>query len=246
MRNRSNQLRTTARINSKLEKNLTAYMAAASAAGVGMLAMSQPAQAKIVYTPANTAVSGGTTIDLNHDGIPDFNFVFFGAYHNVFLDVAPSVKGNAIRDCGGACAGFLGVPVGPGGKFATNTSYFGHGVLMAGFFSYSHTSFSGPWANATNRYLGFKFLIGGKTHYGWARLSVTNHLRDILLTGYAYETEPNTPILEGHTSGAVKADNLAPADLLTPVSQPASLGALARGADALAIWRRDDEESTTL
>jgi hypothetical protein len=236
--------RAAARLNSKLNQNLNAYIAVAGAAGVGMLALTQAAEAKVVYTPANTVVTDGTTIDLNNDNIPDFNFVFFNAYHNDILAVAPSVKGNAIRTCGlDACVGFLGVPVGPGGKFASNNSYFRHGVMMAAFFGYSHTSFGGPWANATNRYLGFQFRIDGQIHYGWARMSVTDDLRSVLLTGYAYETVPNKPILEGHTSGPEKAENLAPTELLAPASQPASLGMLARGADGLAIWRRDEEIS---
>lgn len=243
-RRQLNRPRATARINAKLEKNLAAYMASAAAAGVSMLATPQLAQAKIVYTPANTAIESDTNIDLNHDGIPDFTLLFFGAYHTKFFDVAPLVKGNGIRDNGaGAAAGFLGVPVGGGEKFASNTSYFGHGVGMAALFSYSHTSFFGAWANVTNRYLGFKFLIDGQTHYGWARLSVTNNLRDIVLTGYAYETVPNQTILEGHTSGPEEASYFAP-DLLAPSSQPAELGVLALGADGLAIWRREENETS--
>jgi len=245
-RRQLNQPRATTRIDAKLEKKLAAYVASAAAAGVSVLAAPQPAQAKVVYTPANTVVTDGTTIDLNNDSIPDFNFVFFAAYHEQFLTVAPSVKGNAVRDCGGdACAGFLGVPVGPGGKLASNDSYFGHGVMMAEFFQYSHSSFGGPWANTTNRYLGFQFRIAGQVHYGWARMSVTNDLRSVVLTGYAYETVANKPILEGHTSGAEKATYFAP-DLLTPSSQPAELGVLARGAEGLAIWRRENEDGTVL
>jgi hypothetical protein len=49
----------------------------AVAAGVGMLALAQPSEAKIVYTPANAQI-GGTVgklnLDLNNDGITDFEF----------------------------------------------------------------------------------------------------------------------------------------------------------------------------
>ena len=152
--------------------------------------------------------------------------------------VRPEVTGNAVRgNNGAAAAGFFGVPVGPGEKFTTN-SYYGKGVFMAGFFQYSFSSFFGPFANATNRYLGFKFLINGQTHYGWARMTVTNALRNVVLTGYAYETEPNTNIIEGHISGN-SAENSLPKDLLAPASQAATLGMLARGTDGLALWRRE-------
>jgi hypothetical protein len=242
----SNQPRVTARINVKLEKRLAAYVASAAAAGVSVLAAPQPAQAKVVYTPANTVVTGGTTIDLNHDGIANFTFFMGDGYeggHFVLLDVLPAVTGNGIRDNGdGAAVGFLGVPVGGAEKFATNTSYWGKGVFMASFFQYSFSNFTGPWAGVTNRYLGFKFLIDGQVHYGWARMSVSN-IHDAVLTGYAYETVPNTPIIEGHTSGPEEASYFAP-DLLAPSSQPAELGVLALGADGLAIWRREENETS--
>lgn len=70
----------------------------------------------------------------------------------------------------------------------------------------------GPWAGkgkgARDRYLGLKFVVHGKVHYGWARLSVRlghdRQLEDVsgTLTGYAYETVPNKPIIAGKTTGA--------------------------------------------
>jgi hypothetical protein len=240
---------SSTRLNSKLDQKLAAYMAAAGAAGVGLLGFSPSAEAKVVYTPANTvlAFDGSTPIDLNNDGIADFMLRMFNISHSIFLVIAPDVAGNAIRCCapaGGANAGFFGVPVGPGEKFATSTFY--GGLLMADAGVYTHTWFFGPWANATNRYLGFKFLINGQTHFGWARLTVANYALggNVVLTGYAYETIPNVNIIEGYTSGPEKASNFARADLLAPPSQPASLGMLARGADALSIWRREDELAT--
>ncbi|MGA8432765.1 MAG: hypothetical protein WB729_23265 [Candidatus Sulfotelmatobacter sp.] len=240
MRNRSNQPRTTARINSNLEKKIAAYMAAAGAAGVGLLAISQPAQAKVVYTAANVTVTTPIAIDLNQDGVTDFTLGFVaGIEHSFFVDITPAA-GNAVRGNGSAACGFFGVPVGPGEKFVTN-SYLGEGVRMAGFFGYGISTSFGPWANVTNRYLGFKFLINGQTHYGWARVTVSNEIRNVVLTGYAYETTPNTNIIEGHTFGPEKADAIAPVELLAPAPEPSTLGMLARGADALSIWRRDDE-----
>ncbi|HXC42177.1 MAG TPA: hypothetical protein VNY51_01495 [Candidatus Dormibacteraeota bacterium] len=52
-----------------------------------------------------------------------------------------------------------------------------------------------------------------------------------LLTGYAYETEPNMPITTGKLSGT---------DELGAVERPeATLGALALGSMGLDAWRRD-------
>lgn len=237
-------VRPVALANPKLECHLATYIAAAAAAGVGMLSLTQPAEAKVVYTPANTTVTNGTTIDLNHDGIADFSFVFWApAFHSMYLDVMPLVNGNAVRGVGNrsAACGFLGVPVGPGEAFRTNSGS-GHGAFMAAFVEFSSAVSFGPWADVTNRYLGFKFLINGQTHYGWARVSISKYLQSVQLTGYAYETTPNKTIIEGHISGPEKADAVAPSNLLTPGSQPATLGMLARGADGLAIWRREETE----
>jgi len=227
------------RLDLKLEKKVAAYIAAAGAAGVGMLALTQSAEAKVVYTPTNVTVTTPVAIDLNGDGIADFTLGFFGYQHEIFVDVTPQVTGNAVRGNGSAGCGFFGVPIGAGEKFLTN-SYFGHGVRMAGFYGYGISSSNGLWANVSNRYLGVKFLIDGQVHYGWARLSVTNEIRTVVLTGYAYETTPNKTIIEGHISGPEKADASAPAYLLTPGSGPATLGMLARGSDGLALWRREE------
>ncbi len=47
-----------ARLSASIHQQLNAYALAASAAGVGMLALVQPAEAKIVYTKAGRFVVG--------------------------------------------------------------------------------------------------------------------------------------------------------------------------------------------
>src|SRR5206468_9629825 len=64
-----------------LNKRLNYYALAASAAGVGLLSLSQPANAEIIFTPANvtTGAPGSTyNLDLNNDGIPDFTIKGYG------------------------------------------------------------------------------------------------------------------------------------------------------------------------
>ena len=86
----------------------------------------------------------------------------------------------------------------------------------------------GQWYNVTNRYLGMKFKIHGKTHYGWARLNVFFHGFTLTgtITGYAYETIANKGIIAGKTKGE---DGSA--------AEPPSLGHLARGASVISAWR---------
>jgi hypothetical protein len=118
----------------------------------------------------------------------------------------------------------------------------------------------GQWLNAKNRYLGLKFHIHGKTHYGWARLTVVKTqytITSATLNGYAYETIPNKPIIAGKANGKMNdmeasPDSLSPDDpgpgasLTNPIPntpQAASLGLLAIGSPALSVWRR--KESVT-
>ena len=98
-----------------------------------------------------------------------------------------------------------------------------------------------------NRYLGLRFNLKQKTHYGWARLNIScnpkNRRITALLTGYAYETIPNKPIVTGKTKGPDDLGNVAqpsPAALRAPTHPPASLGLLAMGARALSIWRLEE------
>ena len=94
-------------------------------------------------------------------------------------------------------------------------------MAWAGTTGDGESNIFGSWVNVKDRYLGQKFKIHQRTHYGWARLDVEAGRNTITatLTGYAYETIPNKPIVAGKTKGK---------DVITV--HPASLGALATGA----------------
>ena len=66
--------RAPSRLSDSVHRQLSQYALAASAAGMGMLALTQSAEAKIVYTPAHRHVllHHPLALDLNHDGIVDF------------------------------------------------------------------------------------------------------------------------------------------------------------------------------
>jgi hypothetical protein len=73
------------------------------------------------------------------------------------------------------------------------------------------------WQNQPSANLGLRFTIAGKTHFGWARFSTVS---GIFLTGYAYETIPDKPIITGRTHG----------------KDEATLGRLAQGASGISAW----------
>jgi hypothetical protein len=222
-------------------KRLNGYALAASAAGVGVLALVQPADAKIVYTPAHVKFDRNTEffVDLNHDGINDFrlmnNFSNFG--NRISYRFFASAYGLPTSVVGKEHPSALpaGARIGPKQVFSHNAT------SMAHFYTYSGriTTSAGPWKNVKNHYLGVRFRVKGRTHYGWARLSLTMHRKGVygisaLLTGYAYETVPNRPIIAGKTKGL---DRVA--------VQPATLGHLASGAAAIRAWRMQKVSATT-
>ena len=230
--------RSRFRFSDSLHQQLNSYALAASAAGVGLLALAQPAEARIVYTPVHQQVHRGMPgilyLDLNHDGIPDFKFQNWwtnvtSAYWSS-LSVFPAKPGNGDGIFGYGTVDKLGwiyfpfalragARIGPAQKQSFFSAKFEEWMFRAG-------PAWGQWQNVKDRYLGLKFLIKGKTHYGWARLNVqcnpSNNQITALLTGYAYETVPNKTIVAGKTY---------PQDADT---QPATLARLAQGASAIA------------
>lgn len=231
----------------KLDAQLLAYAAAATAAGVGLF--TQSAEAKIVYTAANVNIPYNTNvpIDLNNDGTADF-LLFMGFNQDArrypeggfasWLDIYPET-GNGVWAAQTAkfvCAAALpaGVPVGKGKEL------FSQDYLPLWQKSGSYTrgvSERCPWAGKhRGAFLGLRFIINHEVHYGWAHVTVGSATT---LDGYAYETVPNQPIDTGKTSGP---DSVALMDRTPPPApQPAGVGLLAQGSRGLAIWRKPEE-----
>lgn len=258
--------RKTIKISESLRQRLNMYAVAASAAGVSGLALSQPAAARIVYTPIHHVIGRNASyyIDLNHDGIADFllvNSAFRVSHTSVNLlralpnhDESAGVAG-AFRspDTFAALALKRGTRISSAQHLYSRGDMAGqcaHNTNVSSFpcNSRSHNT-TGYWANVTNRYLGLMFTLHGKVHYGWARLSVQASKRGFTLTatltGFAYETIPGKPIVAGRTKGPDGIDDTTvtqpnPAALAAPTPTLATLGALAMGAPGLSIWRRKE------
>jgi len=234
-------------LSDSLQQQLNSYAMAAGAAGVSLLALARPAEAKIIYTAVHENAVG-VNLDLDNDGTPDFRICFSNnTYHCSSTSAGRRPPGyfdalvvkplNALNKIRGK--GFLALALAPGKE--VKGIFPGSDYTMA-VVDCSSTCYSeGHWFNATKRYLGFKFRIDGKNHYGWARLTVHWANQKATLTGYAYETVPGKSLITGQTKeanemGASEAD----ADRTSPVFKPASLGVLATGAQGLSRWRRKE------
>jgi hypothetical protein len=222
--------RSIAKLRGSLEKKLTAYALAASASGMGLLAWSQPAAAKIVYTKADQElpVDAPLPLDLNHDGIADFSFYFgAGTYGSFGISITPEGTNQVAGYCQHLSQGCWASALRPDVRVGPNQRFGPYGYMVLGHCGFQARAGSssscngiGPWDNVQDRYLGFEFSIKGKIHYGWARLKVIlGRTVTAVLTGYAYETVPNQPLITGKTKGP---------DVIA--LEPGSLGHLARGA----------------
>ena len=221
-------------------QRLNSYALAASAAGVSVLALAGASEAKVIYTETHQVTRARLPlyIDLNHDGIKDFvlRTIYYAGTSGFEVGLDPSgyrdnaVAGKRFSDgsyfFSAASALPAGAQIGPTRKFPVRFPFMAEELFKRdGGGQYSAV---GPWVGkgqgVRNRYLGLKFVIHGKIHYGWARVSVTlGHQRQyddvsVTLTGYAYETIPNKPIITGMTNGP---------DVIT--FRPDTLGGLAQG-----------------
>jgi hypothetical protein len=248
--------KTPVYLSESLRHRLDTYALVASAAGVSLLVLAQPAHARIVYTATHHVIGypGSYNLDLNNDGAADVTI--FETNHSTSeggqitrliaaAGASNLVKGYPLWNSVGSRLPYASA-LRPGQKIGGSQTRFGYGspapmagaATVAGGPAYSF----GAWGNLPlipYRYLGVKFEINGKTHYGWARMivKVSGVKITATLTGYAYETVPNKTIVAGK-----KSDSEDSAELLeTPgpnTLEPASLGQLAQGATGRVAWRR--------
>ncbi len=220
-----------------LEHRLSGYALAASAAGVSVLALIPPAEAKIVYTPTHVYLGpNGDHYNLKFypEGSNGFKFLNTGYSNSVgsiFIDSLTITPEGRNGVAGHARVLRSGTVIGPEMQFKTSRQkmLYRRRTCTHTDTSFCHTQTLGSWDNVRRGYLGLKFHIHGKVHYGWARLNVKlwiNWLAAELL-GYAYETIPGKSIITGKTKGP---------DVIT--LEPATLGALAAGANGLHTWRQ--------
>lgn len=202
-----------------MDRGLRLYSVAAVAASVSALALAQPAEGEIIIKNKTIPIHPNTlvSLDLNGDGVDDFR-IFLSQYtidmysFNNLL-VFPSARGaDAVIGADYSASALLrGAKIGPGDRFIP--TYAGYGIPIEESFlctqncgQKSGYSFDqgllGRWAGGQpNRFIGVRFKINGKTHYGWVRMTVTVKHKgnghgptgsfSATITEYGYESVPN-------------------------------------------------------
>ncbi len=250
-----NKSRTPFTLSGSLNNRLNAYVIAAGAAGVTLIALAPALEAEVVYTSANEIIGrqGSYKLDLNHDGLIDYVIAEHAAHYNPYesfqilsLRAAAGNQANCpssfcISGNTYAAALTLGMPIGN----SQHRGWLGQGVPMAleDLKRGGSVYYAEGWVNVNDRYLGLRFQINGETHFGWARLTVKFHggppaqrTWEAHLTGYAYETVAGKSLRAGQTNDSQEDESTSSA----LSDSPGQLGALARGAEAIMLWRRGD------
>jgi hypothetical protein len=183
----------------------------------GMTIHAQPAEAKVVSTSVNTTLtgSGHIKIDLNHDGVADFDIqsaislVACGLGHGVHgvVTITPRTGDGVLASGANAVALASGIRVEPSGTFSNYQSLMTNFFLSRGCgsaYRYGQWCGVGTYTCSHTGYLGLRFVADGQTHYGWAYITVNGslfHGLSVTLTSFAYETVAGQGITTGQTSG---------------------------------------------
>jgi hypothetical protein len=198
-------------------------LAIATILAVGLLAW--PAEAKIIYTPANVMISGNGSITLPQNGrTGEFtiqevagsgNCGVVGVEYAATVTVTPTTGNGVVSINGDASTLSVGSLIGPGQNFYGAQALMADERKSSGPPPCTPYSYAGYWCNEdqgrarpcypVDAYLGLEVEFEDNTYYGWAHLVITpdntHGLKfSVQLKGYAYETIPGQPINAGQTS----------------------------------------------
>lgn len=188
-----------------LQNKLKSYSALA-----GAVIATGSVNAQIIYTDVVPDVTvatslGAVNIDLDNGGFVDFmiaeqsGVTGSGYAYNQVLSVVPQNGVNAVAQNGVVSGVYplnamlnLSDPIDASLTWATDTVQFAARVYPAS------TSYNfGNWVGAVDKYFGFRFNLGGATHYGWARFDIATDGASFTIKDYAYDATANTAIPAG-------------------------------------------------
>lgn len=156
------------------------------------------AQGIIYVVPQETIGYGPVTIsnnlDLNGDGITDFilssdiSGAWLTSQSGNFLITGP---GGLVLVSPGSIISSNGSSLDPIYQWSGGTATLGGQAVFDGEYFYS-----GNFSD-TNAFIGLQFQFDGQTHYGWMEIYNYPNVASGQVLGWAYESDPNTPIAAG-------------------------------------------------
>ena len=195
----------------------------------------QCSNAQVIYTDVIPNSIIGTTnsvyhLDLNNDGIPDYNINF-----------TTGTMSGTCRGTQSPATYYIRITPLDSNEVGTDaTSPFYPKVLLldswidSAAFAWKNTanqllveklwycrwsgricqfgcwvaSYVGTWNNASNKYLPLRLRMGSQVYYGWVRLSIASGVTNATIFDYAYNTSPGQPILAGEPMPQVMNNTL--------------------------------------
>ena len=191
-----------------MQKKSTLFRKLASYSGLVTAALlsSEAAQSQILYTDVDPDLTtnnpGMAQLDLNNDGINDFQFNLIHLPSSSMQIRVVGLSSNSItRDLinhPGSWQGYAYADTLPAGTFISINDVFFPQEIMA-----SHYSFNdyGNWSDAFNQLMGLKVVKDGETFYGWARLSVPALCNNMTIHEYAIDTIAGEAVKAGDKCG---------------------------------------------
>jgi len=198
----------------KLERQLRSYAVAASAAGVALLACAAPVNARIVCGKPGLLLQGNETfpVDPAKQQYAPFNLAQTWTYrqscgrsscwtylwNRAFFTPNTAGASEMLASNSFPAALSSGAEIGPRGRFGKGKSYgvlFSYGNIGGGTAKHHN----GNFGFGTNSYVGYKFSIAGKDHFGWARLEAELNQKKTTtkLPTFGYETVPGKALRAG-------------------------------------------------
>lgn len=154
------------------------------------------------------------SLDVDADGVTDFGFFSQLIAHSgksyLYLMITPkTIKGSSVMVQNGeeeVVNALWSVPLDISTEIkdvpAEGRAWTSH-LMKAFVMSISETGsvkeYNGLWIDKKSKYLGIKFKIAGKFHYGWVKLSHTKLTDEVIFEDYAYSKVPEQGIIAGKT-----------------------------------------------
>ena len=190
-------------MNKNLQKRISKYTAVA-----GAVVSAAGAQAQVMYTDVDPDYSHDAPqnnglavypLDLNNDQTIDF---LIASRDTVtpnatvrFTLAAPYGAGNAVA--GETPSGYdYALALDMNSMVDATLNWIAATNTMA-YNVNSANPYNENWNGVTDKYLALQFVVGGNTHYGWARLDSYAIGDSIVVKDYAYEATPGSGIMTG-------------------------------------------------